>query len=236
MVNKVLLIEDDIKISDLVKDSLLDEGYVVDQAFDGEEGYFKILENQPDLIILDIMIPKMNGFKVCAKVREHGVMSPILMLTAKSGEYDVEEGLDTGANDYLRKPFSMIELLARVRKLLKKDIAPTNTLEFQDLKIDLAARKATHNKLEIELTRQEFDLLSYLLENSGNVLTKKELLEEIWEILQPTEEDENKVEVYIGYLRKKLKPFNLDVYINTCLLYTSPSPRDQRGSRMPSSA
>ena len=215
MVNKVLLIEDDIKISDLVKDSLLDEGYVVDQAFDGEEGYFKILENQPDLIILDIMIPKMNGYKVCAKVRERGVMSPILMLTAKSGEYDVEEGLDTGANDYLRKPFSMIELLARVRKLLKKDMAPTNTLEFQDLKIDLAARKATHNKIEIELTRQEFDLLSYLLENSGNVLTKKEILEEIWEILDPTEEDVNKVEVYIGYLRKKLKPFNLDVYINT---------------------
>ena len=215
MVNKVLLIEDDIKISDLVKDSLLDEGYVVEQAFDGEEGYFKILENQPDLIILDIMIPKMNGFKVCAKVRENGVMSPILMLTAKSGEYDVEEGLDTGANDYLRKPFSMIELLARVRKLLKKDMAPTNTLEFQDLKIDLAARKATHNKIEIELTRQEFDLLSYLLENSGNVLTKKEILEEIWEILDPTEEDVNKVEVYIGYLRKKLKPFNLDVYINT---------------------
>ena len=215
MVNKVLLIEDDIKISDLVKDSLLDEGYVVDQAFDGEEGYFKILENQPDLIILDIMIPKMNGFKVCAKVRENGVMSPILMLTAKSGEYDVEEGLDTGANDYLRKPFSMIELLARVRKLLKKDMAPTNTLEFQDLNIDLAARKAAHNKSEIKLTRQEFDLLSYLLENSGNVLTKKELLEEIWDILQPTEEDVNKVEVYIGYLRKKLKPFNLDVYINT---------------------
>ena len=215
MVNKILLIEDDIKISDLVKDSLLDEGYVVDQAFDGEEGYFKILENHPDLIILDIMIPKMNGFKVCAKVREYGVMSPILMLTAKSGEYDVEEGLDTGANDYLRKPFSMIELLARVRKLLEKDIAPTNTLEFQDLKIDLAARKATHNKLEIELTRQEFDLLSHLLENSGNVLTKKELLEEIWDILQPTEEDVNKVEVYIGYLRKKLKPFNLDVCIKT---------------------
>ena len=215
MVNKVLLIEDDIKISDLVKDSLLDEGYIVDQAFDGEEGYFKILENQPDLIILDIMIPKMNGFKVCAKVREYGVVSPILMLTAKSGEYDVEEGLDTGANDYLRKPFSMIELLARVRKLLQKDRALANILEFQDLKIDLAARKATHNKSEIKLTKQEFDLLSYLLENSGNVLTKKEILEEIWDILQPTEEDVNKVEVYIGYLRKKLKPFNLDVYINT---------------------
>jgi two-component system response regulator ArlR len=98
---------------------------------------------------------------------------------------------------------------------LQKDRTPTNTLEFQDLNIDLAARKATHNKSEIKLTRQEFDLLSYLIENSGNVLTKKEILEEIWEILHPTEEDVNKVEVYIGYLRKKLKPFNLDVYINT---------------------
>ena len=109
----------------------------------------------------------------------------------------------------------MIDFLSRVRKLLQKDRALANILEFQDLKIDLAARKATHNKSEIKLTKQEFDLLSYLLENSGNVLTKKEILEEIWDILQPTEEDVNKVEVYIGYLRKKLKPFNLDVYINT---------------------
>ena len=215
MVKKILLVEDDKKISELVRDSLQEEGYIVEQSSDGEDGYFKIIENQLDLVILDIMMPKMNGYKLCAKVREIGITTPILMLTAKSGEYDVEEGLETGANDYLRKPFSMIELLARVRKLLQKDRTPTNTLEFQDLNIDLAARKAAHNKSEIKLTRQEFDLLSYLLENSGNVLTKKEILEEIWEILDPTEEDVNKFEVYIGYLRKKLKPFNLDVYINT---------------------
>ena len=119
MVKKILLVEDDKKISELVKQSLINEGYFVDQSFDGESGYYKIIEDQPDLVILDIMMPKMNGYKVCAKVREIGVTTPIIMLTAKSGEYDVEEGLDTGANDYLRKPFSTVELLARIRKLLK---------------------------------------------------------------------------------------------------------------------
>jgi DNA-binding response OmpR family regulator len=215
VVKKILLVEDDKKISDLVKDSLQDEGYVVEQSFNGEDGYFKTIENQPDLVILDIMMPKMNGYKFCAKVREIGIVTPILMLTAKSGEYDVEEGLDTGANDYLKKPFSMVELLARVRKLLKNDEPHNNILEFQDLKIDLSARKVTCNEVEIKLTRQEFDLLTFLLRNIGDIVAKSELLEEVWEILYPTEEDDNKVEVYIGYLRKKLKPFNLHQHVNT---------------------
>jgi len=215
VVKKILLVEDDKKISELVRDSLQEEGYVVEQSFDGEDGYFKTIENQPDLVILDIMMPKMNGYKVCAKVREVGITSPILMLTAKSGEYDVEEGLDTGANDYLKKPFSMVELLARVRKLLKNDEPHNNILEFQDLKIDISARKVICNEVEIKLTRQEFDLLTFLLRNIGNIVAKSELLEEVWEILYPTEEDDNKVEVYIGYLRKKLKPFNLHQHVNT---------------------
>tara|TARA_B100001094_G_scaffold100196_1_gene96303 strand:- start:570 stop:1244 length:675 start_codon:yes stop_codon:yes gene_type:complete len=215
VVKKILLVEDDKKISELVKQSLLNEGYFVDQSFDGESGYYKIIEDQPDLIILDIMMPKMNGYKVCAKVREIGVTTPIIMLTAKSGEYDVEEGLDTGANDYLRKPFSTVELLARIRKLLKTGEHTKTLLEFQELKIDLNARKVTSKNLEIELTKQELDLLAFLVMNSGNIVTKNELLEEIWEILYPVEEDVNKVEVYIGYLRKKLKPFNLDNHIKT---------------------
>lgn len=215
MVKKILLVEDDKKISELVKQSLLSEGYFVDQSFDGESGYYKIIEDQPDLVILDIMMPKMNGYKVCAKVREIGVTTPIIMLTAKSGEYDVEEGLDTGANDYLRKPFSTVELLARIRKLLKTGGHEKTLLEFQDLKIDLNARKVTSRDIEIELTKQELDLLAFLVMNNGNIVTKNELLEEIWEILYPVEEDVNKVEVYIGYLRKKLKPFNLDDHINT---------------------
>ena len=215
MVKKILLVEDDKKISELVKQSLINEGYFVDQSFDGESGYYKIIEDQPDLVILDIMMPKMNGYKVCAKVREIGVTTPIIMLTAKSGEYDVEEGLDTGANDYLKKPFSTVELLARIRRLLKTDGHEKALLEFQDLKIDLNARKVTSKDLEIELTKQELDLLAFLVMNNGNIVTKNELLEEIWEILYPVEEDVNKVEVYIGYLRKKLKPFNLDGRIKT---------------------
>ena len=215
MVKKILLVEDDKKISELVKQSLINEGYFVDQSFDGESGYYKIIEDQPDLVILDIMMPKMNGYKVCAKVREIGVTTPIIMLTAKSGEYDVEEGLDTGANDYLRKPFSTVELLARIRKLLKTGGHEKALLEFQELKIDLNARKVISKDLEIELTKQELDLLAFLVMNNGNIVTKNELLEEIWEILYPVEEDINKVEVYIGYLRKKLKPFNLDGRIKT---------------------
>tara|TARA_X000000368_G_C23008322_1_gene702301 strand:+ start:661 stop:1335 length:675 start_codon:yes stop_codon:yes gene_type:complete len=215
VVKKILLVEDDKKISELVKQSLINEGYFVDQSFDGESGYYKIIEDQPDLVILDIMMPKMNGYKVCAKVREIGVTTPIIMLTAKSGEYDVEEGLDTGANDYLRKPFSTVELLARIRKLLKTGGHEKALLEFQELKIDLNARKVTSKDLEIELTKQELDLLAFLVMNNGNIVTKNELLEEIWEILYPVEEDVNKVEVYIGYLRKKLKPFNLDSHIKT---------------------
>ena len=215
MVKKILLVEDDKKISELVRDSLQEEGYIVEQSFDGEDGYFKIIENQLDLVILDIMMPKMNGYKVCAKVREIGITTPILMLTAKSGEYDVEEGLETGANDYLKKPFSIVELLARVRKLLKYDESRVNILEFQDLKIDLSARRVTCNDIEIKLTKQEFDLLTFLLKNIGDIVSKNELLEEVWEILYPTEEDNNKVEVYIGYIRKKLKPFNLHQHLNT---------------------
>ena len=215
MFKKILLVEDDKKISELVKQSLVNEGYFVDQSFDGESGYYKIIEDQPDLVILDIMMPKMNGYKVCAKVREIGVTTPIIMLTAKGGEYDVEEGLDTGANDYLRKPFSTVELLARIRKLLKTGEHTKTLLEFQELKIDLNARKVTSKNLEIELTKQELDLLAFLVMNSGNIVTKNELLEEIWEIIYPVEEDVNKVEVYIGYLRKKLKPFNLDNHIKT---------------------
>jgi DNA-binding response OmpR family regulator len=210
-----LLIEDDAKISNLVKELLEEENYIVDQVFDGETGFFKALEEQYNLILLDIMLPKMNGFKVCSKIRSVGNQTPILMLTAKSGEYDLEEGLDTGADDYLKKPFSSIELKARVRALLRRNKNSGNTLIDEDLKIDLEARSVTFKDTEIGLSEREFDLLTNLIENTGSVISKQELLEEVWDNIYPKEEELNNVEVYIGYLRKKLKPYKVDEKIKT---------------------
>ena len=215
MAKKILLIEDDAKISNLVKELLEEENYIVDQVFDGETGFFKALEEQYNLILLDIMLPKMNGFKVCSKIRSVGNQTPILMLTAKSGEYDLEEGLDTGADDYLKKPFSSIELKARVRALLRRNKNSGNTLIDEDLKIDLEARSVTFKDTEIGLSEREFDLLTNLIENTGSVISKQELLEEVWDNIYPKEEELNNVEVYIGYLRKKLKPYKVDEKIKT---------------------
>ena len=215
MAKKILLIEDDEKISDLVKELLEEENYVVDQEFDGESGFFKALEEPYNLILLDIMLPKMNGFKVCSKIRSVGNQTPILMLTAKSGEYDLEEGLDTGADDYLKKPFSSVELKARVRALLRRNKNKGNVLIHEDLKIDIEARSVTFKDTEIDLSEREFDLLANLIENTGTVISKQELLEEVWDNLYPKEEELNNVEVYIGYLRKKLKPYKVDEKIKT---------------------
>jgi len=215
MAKKILLIEDDEKISGLVKELLEEENYVVDQEFDGESGFFKALEESYNLILLDIMLPKMNGFKVCSKLRSVGNQTPILMLTAKSGEYDLEEGLDTGADDYLKKPFSSVELKARVRALLRRNKNKGSVLIDEDLKIDIEARSVTFKDTEIDLSEREFDLLANLIENTGTVISKQELLEEVWDNLYPKEEELNNVEVYIGYLRKKLKPYKVDEKIKT---------------------
>ena len=215
MAKKILLIEDDEKISGLVKELLEEENYVVDQEFDGESGFFKALEEPYNLILLDIMLPKMNGFKVCSKLRSVGNQTPILMLTAKSGEYDLEEGLDTGADDYLKKPFSSVELKARVRALLRRNKNKGSVLIDEDLKIDIEARSVTFKDTEIDLSEREFDLLANLIENTGMVISKQELLEEVWDNLYPKEEELNNVEVYIGYLRKKLKPYKVDEKIKT---------------------
>jgi len=215
MAKKILLIEDDEKISGLVKELLEEENYVVDQEFDGEAGFFKALEEPYNLILLDIMLPKMNGFKVCSKIRSVGNQTPILMLTAKSGEYDLEEGLDTGADDYLKKPFSSVELKARVRALLRRNKNKGSVLIDEDLKMNIEARSVTFKDIEIDLSEREFDLLANLIENTGTVISKQELLEEVWENLYPKEEELNNVEVYIGYLRKKLKPYKVDEKIKT---------------------
>jgi len=211
----ILLVEDDEKISKLVKELLEEDSYYVTQSFDGDDGYSKIIEKKYDLILLDIMLPKLNGYKVCRQVRSAGITTPILMLTAKSGEYDLEEGLDTGANDYLKKPFSSIELKARIRALLRNNNFENNEVTSNDLTVNLDARKVTINDKNLEVSDKEFELLFYLINNKNIVISKTEILEDVWENYFPQEEEHNLVEVYIGYLRKKLKPHNLDQKIST---------------------
>ena len=211
----ILLVEDDEKISKLVKGLLEEDSYHVTQSFDGDDGYSKIIENNYDLILLDIMLPKLNGYKVCRQVRSAGITTPILMLTAKSGEYDLEEGLDTGANDYLKKPFSSIELKARIRALLRNNKFENNEVSLNDLTVNLDARKVTIDDKNLEVSDKEFELLFYLIKNKNIVVSKTEILEDVWENYFPQEEEHNLVEVYIGYLRKKLKPHNLDQKIST---------------------
>ena len=211
----ILLIEDDEKISKLVKELLEEDSFHVTQSFDGDDGYSKIIEKKYDLILLDIMLPKLNGYKVCRQVRSAGITTPILMLTAKSGEYDLEEGLDTGANDYLKKPFSSVELKARIRALLRNNNFEKNEVTSNDLTVNLDARKVTIDDKNLEVSDKEFELLFYLINSKNIVVSKTEILEDVWENYFPQEEEHNLVEVYIGYLRKKLKPHNLDKKIST---------------------
>ena len=211
----ILLIEDDEKISKLVKELLEEDSHNVTQSYDGDDGYSKIIEKKYDLILLDIMLPKLNGYKVCRQVRSAGITTPILMLTAKSGEYDLEEGLDTGANDYLKKPFSSIELKARIRALLRDNNFENNEVTSNNLTVNLDARKVTINDKNLEVSDKEFELLFYLIKNKNIVVSITEILEDVWENYFPQEEEHNLVEVYIGYLRKKLKPHNLDQKIST---------------------
>ena len=211
----ILLVEDDEKISKLVKELLEEDSYHVTQSFDGDDGYSKIIEKKYDLILLDIMLPKLNGYKVCRQVRSAGITTPILMLTAKSGEYDLEEGLDTGANDYLKKPFSSIELKARIRALLRDNKFEKNEITSNNLTVNLDARKVTIDDKNLEVSDKEFELLFYLIKNKNIVVSKTEILEDVWENYFPQDEEHNLVEVYIGYLRKKLKPHNLDQKIST---------------------
>lgn len=211
----ILLVEDDEKISKLVKELLEEDSHHVTQSFDGDDGYSKIIEKKYDLILLDIMLPKLNGYKVCRQVRSAGITTPILMLTAKSGEYDLEEGLDTGANDYLKKPFSSIELKARIRALLRDNNFENNEVTSNNLTVNLDARKVTIHDKNLEVSDKEFELLFYLIKNKNIVVSKTEILEDVWENYFPQEEEHNLVEVYIGYLRKKLKSHNLDQKIST---------------------
>lgn len=200
---RVLIVEDDQKLVSYLKKSLEAEGLSVDVAFDGNVALDKALAQSYDVITLDIMLPELNGYRVCQNLRSSGVPTPILMLTAKDGEYDEADALDAGADDFLRKPFSMVVLLARIRALARRGgAAAGKVLCVGDLRLDMASKRVERGGSRIELTPREYALLEYLMLRRGIALTKAQLLEHVWGARFMG--SENVVEVYIGYLRKKL--------------------------------
>ena len=204
---KILLVEDDQKIAAVVKRGLEAEGFSVEVAFDGKDGLWLATEGSYDLIVLDIMLPGRNGYEICADLREQGDWTPILMLTAKDGDLDEAEGLDTGADDYLTKPFSFAVLTARIRALLRRTTGRNPApVQAGDLRINPSQRLAWRGDLEIELTSRQFDVLEFLMRRAGQVLSKREILEGVW--AYECDGDPNIVEVYIRRLRTRIdEPF-----------------------------
>jgi two-component system OmpR family response regulator len=198
----VLVVEDEVALAGAIKRGLLAEGFEVDVVHDGREGLAAGLERRHDAIVLDILLPGMNGYKVCEHLRGEGVWTPILMLTAKDGEYDEAEALDTGADDFLSKPFSFVVLVARLRALGRRTQFRPAALTAGSLRLDPATNTCTRDDTEIALTPREFSLLEALLRREGAVAGKTDLLREVWG--PQFDGDPNIVEVYIGYLRRKI--------------------------------
>ena len=205
---RVLLVEDEVVLADAITRGLGAEGFEVEAVHNGLEGLQRAREHRYAAVILDIMLPGMNGFQICRTLREEGVWTPILMLTAKDGEWDEAESLDTGADDFLSKPFSFVVLVARLRAILRRGAAPRPAvLSVADLHLDPASHEVHRDGEPIELTAREFALLEHLMRHSGEVVSKTTLLEEVWG--HEPDADPNVVEVYIGYLRRKVDaPFD----------------------------
>jgi two-component system, OmpR family, response regulator len=205
---RILLVEDESRLAGAIARGLEDHGFAVELARDGSTGYWKAHEQDFDAIVLDIMLPELSGYEVCRRLRAEQVWTPILMLTAKDGEYDEADALDLGADDYLRKPFSYVVLVARLNALLRRG-APTRPTELTvgDLVLDPGRRTTRRGGAPIELTPREFSLLEYLMRNAGQTRSKYEILEHVWGA--DFDRDPNVVEVYIGYLRRKIdQPFD----------------------------
>jgi heavy metal response regulator len=200
---RVLVVEDEDKIAGFIKRGLKEEGYSVDVASDGEKGCFLASTEDYDLIVLDIKLPKVDGLAVCRTVREENKTVPILMLTVKDSVKDKVAGLDSGANDYLTKPFAFEEFLARCRALLRsREPQPQTTLQAGDLVIDLLSHKVTRAGRDIPLTSKEYALLEFLMRRQGEVVTRTMISEHVWDVhFDPFS---NVIDVYINYLRKKI--------------------------------
>ena len=208
----ILVVEDEALISDAIKMGLEAEGFAVDVTGRGDEGLFKAQTNDYDAIILDIMLPGMNGYEVCRELRAAGSTTPIVMLTAKDGVYDEAEGIDLGADDYITKPFSWVVLLARLRGAIRRaetrtaDAGASVELRADDLVLNPSAHTVMRGETPIDLTPREFALLRYLLHRKGEVVSKRELLDHVWG--EPDADDLNVTQVYASYLRRKIdEPF-----------------------------
>ena len=200
---RVLVIEDEKKVADFISNGLAEEGYAVDVAHDGDQGYFLAMTTEYDAILLDIMLPKMDGFTLCTKLRSEDNHTPILMLTAKDAIKDKVRGLDAGADDYLTKPFAFEELLARIRSLLrKKSLQQKTRFQVDDLVLDTITHTVSRGESEIQLSVKEYSLLEYLMRNTGSVVTRTMIAEHVWDINFDT--FTNVIDVYISYLRNKI--------------------------------
>lgn len=204
---RILVVEDDQHLARSLKRGLDAEGFATDLAHDGIEGLHRARETTYDAIVLDLMLPGANGYQVCSSLREAGIGTPVLMLTALDGELDEAEALDLGADDYLSKPFSFVVLVARLRALLRRGSGPRPPmLVAGDLRLDPASHRVWRGDIEIELTARQFSLLEVLLRRRGDVLSKSAILERVWD--DGFEGDPNIVEVYVGQLRRKIdEPF-----------------------------
>jgi len=204
----VLLVEDEPSLADSVSRGLQAEGMTVDHELDGLDGLWRACEGEYDVVVLDIMLPGMNGYEICRTMRQREVWTPVLMLTAKDGEYDEADAFELGADDYLRKPFSHVVLVARLRSLARRGAAARpKVIKVADLHVDPGAMEVSRNNQTINLTPREFAVLETLVRRSPQVVGKHELLDAVWGM--DFEGDPNIVEVYIGYLRNKIdRPFN----------------------------
>lgn len=210
---RILVIEDESAILRVVKRGLEQAGFVVDAAPDGASGFELALDGVYALIVLDLMLPKMDGWTVCEELRRNRIQTPILMLTARGAVEDRVRGLDIGADDYLPKPFDFSELLARVRALLRRDkVHRARVFRVADLEVDTAKRSVTRGGVEIGLSKREYDLLEALAANEGQVLTREIILDNVW---GNDESYSNTVDVYIGLLRKKIDAGHTDRLIHT---------------------
>jgi len=204
---RVLVVEDEVRMAGVLQRALKEEGHAVDVAGDGPQGLWLATENQYAAIVLDVMLPGMDGFELCRRLRESGAWAPVLMLTARDGVTDRVRGLDAGADDYLVKPFSLMELAARLRALARRDgRVRTPVLVEGDLRLDPAAKRAWRAGTELHLSPKEYSLLEFFLRHPGRVLTRSQIIEAVWDFAY--DGGSNVVDQYVNYLRRKIdSPF-----------------------------